>query len=1087
MNGSTPSAARSLRDALLSLLVVTCASIAMAQTDSALPVVQPNPNQDDATLHDIQFVGTRLGWAVGDRGVIWHTQDAGQSWQLIPSGVDCSLYSVCFLTNDIGWIVGGRTAAYAGTTEGVILFTANGGRSWQYLGQRRLPRLRHVQFFSLEEGIVIGESDHEFPTGILETRDGGQSWQPIPGRPHKGWRAADFIELDAGVVAGDRGQLTVVGDGALLAPQYDRPDARSLRDVTVGSDFSGWLVGDGGLVLKTDSGGVSWSNPPRDLPRELSGFFDFRAVERRGDQVWIAGSPGSAIWNSTDQGHSWRALPTGSQVPINSIEFVSDEIGWACGELGTILQTRDGGASWFPVRGAERRVAILAFSPRPDRLPLQLVAAESADLGYRAAVVLPSDPGAHESLQQPDPDDRIHDGIVAAGGNSANIDWRFPLTRPDSDRDMTQLIEQWQTMHEGNVAQVFLGSIVSQLRTWRPTIVVVDGAYRNDAVARVIEQAVLQAVKDARDPLRFPEQQSLGGLQPWSVRKVFRRLSDGSQGRVVYDPDRLLTRVGKPLRIPVASAQSILGENRVVAAEAYELLYESGSGGHQQSVGGNLFAGAPISPDSAARRPLLNWDDELAEQRERLAARQRNVRAIAQRMMNDTRQAGQMIGQLRELSRGLSNEEAAWQLADIANQYKEQARWELVESTLIELVSLYPDEPVALDAMLWLFRFWSSTETAWQRNRRTEVGSDQLVVNQEEIRQRISNAVRQASTRPLDRGNVNFAGGPGVDVNRRTGALDARQIDSSAFAEGESASVRRVAEWRRGSVAHWLSQAGQMAGLIRDRQRGFEHNPEFLFAQAALLRERGTYRASDEIYRQFFVEHEASRWRAIAAGEHWLLQPTGLPPNELAGSGLATSGPPHLDGVLGDPCWVDARPIRLTHSSQAAVAPQGAIGEPLIYVSYDEQYLYLAGSIPRRPGQPVESPQHAGRTYDADLNGSDRVRIELDVDRDYAVWYRFEIDQRGWTRESCWEDLSWNPRYHVAGGGDADRWTFEMAIPFEELVPSAPRDKTVWAVGLSRLAPGDTVQSWNLPAVAEPRPESFGLLQFRGETPQPVR
>ena len=33
--------------------------------------------RNDAALHEITFAGPSTGWAVGDRGVIWHTDDGG--------------------------------------------------------------------------------------------------------------------------------------------------------------------------------------------------------------------------------------------------------------------------------------------------------------------------------------------------------------------------------------------------------------------------------------------------------------------------------------------------------------------------------------------------------------------------------------------------------------------------------------------------------------------------------------------------------------------------------------------------------------------------------------------------------------------------------------------------------------------------------------------------------------------------------------------------------------------------------------------------------------------------------------------------
>ena len=58
--------------------------------------------QNDAMLADVAFVDAVQGWAVGDRGVIWHTDDGGAHWQLQPSGVDAPLASICFLDEQRG-------------------------------------------------------------------------------------------------------------------------------------------------------------------------------------------------------------------------------------------------------------------------------------------------------------------------------------------------------------------------------------------------------------------------------------------------------------------------------------------------------------------------------------------------------------------------------------------------------------------------------------------------------------------------------------------------------------------------------------------------------------------------------------------------------------------------------------------------------------------------------------------------------------------------------------------------------------------------------------------------------------------------
>ena len=87
----------------------------------------PESFLSDARLTDVCFVDDQFGWAVGDRGVIWHTQDGGRNGAQ-PSGVNCSLQSVCFLTRKIGYAAGGSAQSYSHTGTGVLLATRDGGQ-----------------------------------------------------------------------------------------------------------------------------------------------------------------------------------------------------------------------------------------------------------------------------------------------------------------------------------------------------------------------------------------------------------------------------------------------------------------------------------------------------------------------------------------------------------------------------------------------------------------------------------------------------------------------------------------------------------------------------------------------------------------------------------------------------------------------------------------------------------------------------------------------------------------------------------------------------------------------------------------------
>src|SRR5690606_15731028 len=113
-----------------------------------------------------------------------------------------------------------------------------------------------------------------------------------------------------------------------------------------------------------------------------------RAVSGHGDRVWIAGSPGSAVWHSSDAGATWNSQATGGQAPLYAIDFASDTRGCAVGAFGRIVVTDDGGKTWTAVRGGGRRAALLAANASADRVPLRLLVKSSAEEGYRTVVRL---------------------------------------------------------------------------------------------------------------------------------------------------------------------------------------------------------------------------------------------------------------------------------------------------------------------------------------------------------------------------------------------------------------------------------------------------------------------------------------------------------------------------------------------------------------------------------------------------------------------------------------------------------------------------------------------------------------------------
>ncbi len=1068
---------------------------------------------DDAALHDVQFVGSKIGYAVGAHGAILKTGDGGRSWQLVPSGTTSSLHSICFLTDQVGWVAGREVVPFAGLDAGVLLFTENGGQTWQPLARDQLPALSFVKFFGLEEGVAVGQPSASSPSGILKTSDGGKSWQPVAGTVAHPWRAAAFLDSELGMVGGHEGRLSLIAGEQLLASKLPPQGLRSIRAVALQHDDTGWIAGDGGLVLKTSSGGVVWESPSVMLPEELRNGMDFRAVEMRKDSVWLAGSPGSVIWHSPNGGRSWQRQWTGQPSPLHAIRFSNDAQGVAVGDFGVIVRTEDEGRTWQTVRGADRRAAVLSMQARPSQVASSWVAKLSGEQGYRSAVWIANRQDVGETAQSNNLDSRLTTAVERCGGNAAEIHWQLPVTVPGLEFASDKLKADWQKRTEGKLGPTLIGTLVRQLRTWRPSVVILDQPAKDDAASQLLFDAALLAIEQAGDATRFIEQRELTGLSSWKVDRVYLRLAAGGTGDAIVELDEYLPTRKTTVRLAASASDSLLRSGGSATAGnsgsqrlAFRWIGVDGRPASDATVARDFFAGRSLAPGSAARRELTPLDETDLERRQKLAQRQRNFAALIQKSLDDPRIAGQMLAQIGGLVEGMDAQQGAELLRGLAAEYRARSLLELVESTNVELIRRYPQEPVALDAMRWLMQFWTSQETAWQRTLAMTNNTLQAASDPQSNAKQLQQA---AATLAGGKGGVTTADyqteAPAIKSNTNSGNLKRMgvQLDfdkpgqprdkprSPAFgkaglqkgprgaADSTRMSLAAQNNWRSEAVRDWHSRAADLAKQLEAQSPSLFQTPEVQFPLGALRRVRSSAMQSDAIYRNFLTKATDDGTRSLAQRELWAGQfATAEAPRAMAVCRRANVKP-KLDGVLSDPCWQVSTELMLTRAPVLDDNPS----EPertasLVMLAYDAEFLYIGLSVPRLDGAPLDRPESKGRTHDADLSRHDRVSLCLDIDRDYTTWYEFQVDQRGWTSESCWDDRRWNPTWYVATDAEDSAWRIEAAIPWAELTPTPPQRGTIWSAAVTRTTPTVGMQAWVHPALSRPRPSSFGLVRF---------
>jgi photosystem II stability/assembly factor-like uncharacterized protein len=258
--------------------------------------------------HAPLLAATRAGArivAVGDHGVVLLSDDEGQSFRqarAVPS--QALLTSVCFVDSQQGWIAG---------HDGVILHTRDGGETWNL---QREDLDGDKPLFA----VLFQDALHGFAVGLfgtaIRTADGGESWMPLT--------LEDGPENDRHLYAifGDaRFGLFVAGESGLIYRSDDGGTRWSaIRTGNPGSFWSGARLTDGtllaagqrGHVYRSRDRGLSWSEVPSGTLASLTSV-----VPLAQGGVLITGLAGASLI-STDGGRSFTVSLRDDRAPLTA-------------------------------------------------------------------------------------------------------------------------------------------------------------------------------------------------------------------------------------------------------------------------------------------------------------------------------------------------------------------------------------------------------------------------------------------------------------------------------------------------------------------------------------------------------------------------------------------------------------------------------------------------------------------------------------------------------------------------------------------------------------------------------------------------
>jgi photosystem II stability/assembly factor-like uncharacterized protein len=1013
-------------------------------------------HHEDAALRAVQFLDKREGWAVGDEGTVWHTMDAGKNWERQTTGVRASLRSVHFLNPCVGWIAG-REELPGGGSAGVVLYTRDGGVKWRRLLVNSLPGLHLVRFVDDRTGYLAGEGSDQFPAGVFATTDGGRTWEPVPGPRSPSWRAGDF-NAEGGALGGAWNRLATVRRGKVFSIDMDALGGRAVCGLQLRGD-DGIAVGQGGLVLLSKKGrGSSYHYVDLKLPPSVRSAWDFHAVGGVGKHIWAVGRPGSVALFSPDMGQTWQVVRTGQPLPLHGVHFRDEKLGWAVGELGTIVATTDGGKTWQVQHRGGQNLAVLGVHARPSAVPLDTVALLGEQDGYLAAGLCVTAPDAATAgLARVGEACRFNEAFRQAGGAVAEGLWQFPVGSHLARADAATLMKAWDRLHGDHAARELLGQLVLAIRMYKPEVLLADHpdamttGYGADAV---VCEALKEAFLRAADKDAFPEQITSLGLEVWQAKKLYAVWANSPDAQVRHDLTTVSARLGSTVREFATAPFLLLGADTPPAQRSWKLLADrlEGAAGHR-----DLMQGIVLAPGGFARRMLPAVEDLSPDLLK--AVRQRaNLWAIAEAPASTLTSPDRLLAQIGPTLADMPQDVGARVVHSLAGQYARKGQWALARETFFLLVERYPTHPLAIEGYRWLLMHNSSSEA----RRRHELGQF-LIVG--EFQAGIPGGVQtmpapaMPDAKPKSKGNNPKIKPPEVP----------------SF--GTSNERMRVELGTKEDVRRWFQGALALEKKLSAFGPLYSHDPVVQFCVQSARRQLGDVEAALKWYREFAAGQPDGPWKQAALAELWLANRTGDSPKPVLTSRL-TSERPYLDGKLDDVCWKEARPVTLRDASGKTQRDWPTE----VRISHDRDFLYVAVRCGHPAGRGAEAV--ATRTRDQDLRRHDRVSILLDLDRDYSTCFHLQIDASGCVAEDCWGDRTWDPRWFVAIHRDEKAWTLEAAIPRNALTADHITPGRAWAANVVRVLPGQGVQAMSLPAEAPEealRPEGMGLLLFTTE------
>lgn len=307
-------------------------------------------------------------WAGGRDGLLIHSTDGGVSWDSIPNGSQKSIYTIEFINADTGFVAGrdnGNTG-FVGSNS-LIQRTTDGGLSWEWQtvpggAQNSINDVDFVEGPPGEtmRGYCVGGLAH-----VWVTSNYGETWEAASGDCGEGnFNSCYFADSITGWFVGTPSNvkpytIMYTADGTASFVEQTDPNEIKLNGVCFGTALKGIAVGNAGIVMYTNDGGLTWEN---SMDEDIKATTWSSVFLNKSGLAWAVDTDG-VIAYSSDWGKNWELQESGVNEPLWEVFFLNDREGWAVGGMAEsmVLHTKNGGVTSTGVEESDNLLSTYSF------------------------------------------------------------------------------------------------------------------------------------------------------------------------------------------------------------------------------------------------------------------------------------------------------------------------------------------------------------------------------------------------------------------------------------------------------------------------------------------------------------------------------------------------------------------------------------------------------------------------------------------------------------------------------------------------------------------------------------------------------